>query len=106
MSGQNTKATADKQDSGITTIECAESVDIRFVEDIQATLIEAIDQGKPTRINAKNVERIDTAGLQLFSSFMNDAQLKGIKVEWDQPSEVVIKAAKLTGLSSVLNLDL
>jgi anti-anti-sigma factor len=88
-----------------TTIDCAESVDIRFVEEIKKTLINAIELGRPIKINAGKVERFDTAGLQLFSSFVNDAHKKGVQVDWVETTDALIKAAKLTGLTHSLNLD-
>lgn len=56
-------------------------------------------------IHAAQVERVDTAGIQLLYAFVREAQRRGIALEWDQPSAKLATAAELLGMRSKLEIS-
>lgn len=85
-------------------VDCGDSLDIRVVEEIKTGLIHALETGKAITLKSEAVERIDTAGLQLLCALVNDAKAKDLVVQWESPSQTIIEAAQLTGLTNTLGL--
>lgn len=53
-------------------------------------------------IDASSVELIDTAALQLLTSFIRQLRQDSVEVSWAGKSEVLLNTAALLGLSSYL----
>lgn len=87
-----------------TVISCPESLDISIVTDFSIELKTALDTKHDIQFQAADIERADTAALQLLCAFFLDAQAEGLNVEWLQPSEALLGAAKQIGLSEQLSL--
>ena len=86
------------------TIECDEVFDISVVTDFKAMVLQALGDGGDLVLDASKLERVDTAALQLLAALFRDAEPKGVKVSWENPSEPLKYAAGLTGLSATLGL--
>lgn len=86
------------------SIHCDETLDIRQVSDLKLRLLQALDAAQSITLQAQNIERADTAGLQLLAAFFIDARAKGIPIAWQQPSQALVKAANLIGLAGLLDL--
>ena len=86
------------------TIDCNEIFDISVVTDFKAMVQQAMAEGGDMIIDASKVERIDAAALQLLAALFRDSEHKGVKISWNNPSEPLKYAAKLTGLEAVLGL--
>lgn len=87
-----------------TVIACPESLDISIVTDFSVELNTALEAKQDIQFQAANVERADTAALQLLCAFFLDAQAGGMTVEWLDPSESLIGAARQIGLAEHLSL--
>ncbi|EIJ43325.1 hypothetical protein BegalDRAFT_2480 [Beggiatoa alba B18LD] len=61
------------------------------------------NMGKRVQLCGGNVERVDTATLQLLLAFMSQST---VTVGWQSPSPALCEAAMLLGLSAQLNLPL
>lgn len=85
-------------------INCHYSLDISIVTVLGNELKVALDSGQSIQIQADEVSRADTAALQLLCAFFLDAQTHGINVEWLDPSDALLDAASVTGLSEHLGL--
>ena len=59
----------------------------------------------PVVLDAAAVQRVDTAALQLLAAFVRDRRLAGRAVCWQTPSAALETAARLLGMSSMLQLD-
>lgn len=55
-------------------------------------------------INAAQVHRTDTAGLQLLLALVNYGKERHMAISWNQPSEKLKEAAEVLALSSALGL--
>ncbi len=87
------------------TIDCNEVFDITVVTDFKAMVQQALGEGQSLVLEAGKVERIDAAALQLLTALFRDSDHKGISIRWNDPSEALVHAARLTGLDQVLRLQ-
>jgi ABC-type transporter Mla MlaB component len=69
------------------------------LNDLKNELSESI--GCRVQLHAAQIERIDTAALQLLLAFVNNPE---VTVGWVEPSAELCKAAHLLGLSSFMSL--
>jgi phospholipid transport system transporter-binding protein len=78
---------------------CIDSVSGRLDE-----LVRAVSDGRTVQIDARDVTRIDTAGIQLLLALSLELQRRGRALVWLGISEVVEQVARLTGLRDALGL--
>ncbi len=93
-------------DTGFFHIECAEVLDIAGVAEFHAHCLEALGIQKNLVLNASQVDRVDTAALQVLGAFIQDANTRQQTVQWESPSESLCQSAALLGLSSLLCLPI
>lgn len=56
-------------------------------------------------IEAKNVERVDTAGIQLLLAFKKSLKEREIAINWQHPTEQLRTAAAMLGLDEKLRFN-
>lgn len=88
----------------MTSIDCGDVLTIAKVTELQAQLKESLGRGTEIKLHAENIERIDASVLQLYTAFFNAAATRKIKASWIEPSEVLLRSARLLGLSAKLEL--
>ncbi|GAB2196648.1 STAS domain-containing protein [Sessilibacter sp. MAH4] len=88
-----------------TSFSCGEHLDITQVASLHARLSKAIAKASVIELKADKVVKADTAGLQLFVSLQKEISGNGGKIIWRSPSDALINAAKLLGLSKVLDIN-
>ncbi len=94
-----------KSQSGtIEKISCEDVMDISIASEFYKKLKKSLEINAPIMIEANNVERADTAILQVLYSFFLEASLKGVDVSWDNPSEKLRLSARLIGVDEALRL--
>lgn len=86
-------------------IPCGDSIDISVVAGFRTQLLEALGSGKSIELDASELERADTAGLQLLSAFIQEADSQQQTITWKDPSPALCESAALLGLSEFLHLD-
>ena len=67
-------------------------------------LLGHIEQSAPVYIDAAQVERVDTAALQLLVGFLHDRKAEQRAVVWLDCSEAMLRAARALGLTRDLAL--
>ena len=87
-----------------TPIHCPATLDIAAAAEFHRQLCEAIDGGEPLELQAADLERIDTAGLQLLAACCLDAANRRIPVRWSATSDILYDAAQRLALTDVLQL--
>lgn len=97
------KASKTKKTDEDVVFEIQAVQDISSVSAIHSELKELLSN-ENIIFDGKQVERIDGASLQLIYAFVEEARIKGIKVSWRSPSEVLRNNAKLLGLEDALQL--
>jgi phospholipid transport system transporter-binding protein len=72
------------------------------VSTLRATLLDCLSEQSPVLIDASEVEKVDTAGLQLLVAFAIDCMERGIVFGWKARSAVFDRSVKLLGLGALL----
>lgn len=85
-------------------ISCEESMDISSAGDLHDRLRHSLESGRHVTLDAIGVEKTDTAALQVFCAFFKEADRRGIEVNWQNPSEALIRSARLIGVHELLRL--
>ena len=79
-------------------------LDISGAQEIYQQLRTALAVQQFVVLDATQVERADTAALQLLCAFVQAAQGNGVEWRWQQPSLAFRNAARLLGLETHLAL--
>lgn len=87
-----------------TVIACESTIDIKIASDLYAHLKNALDKKHEVEINATDVQRVDTAILQVFLAFVLEAKAHDLQVSWQGVSESFRTAANLLGIGEALAL--
>ena len=77
---------------------------LREAADLHFALLAADASASPFRINGGAVDRIDTAGLQLLTSFIRQRSGSGVEVTWSATSAELTRCANRLGLQAELRL--
>lgn len=65
----------------------------------------AIDAQQDVTLDGSRIATIDTSGLQLLAALLVRLRKNGSRLVWVAPSDALLNAARLTGLSGLLGLD-
>ncbi|HCK81016.1 MAG TPA: STAS domain-containing protein [Candidatus Competibacter sp.] len=85
-------------------IKCQAELDIATVGALRQQLLDALQTSEPLEIDGQDVQKIHAAALQLFLGLMSEARLRGLSVNWRNPSPAMVEGARLLGLSDRLGL--
>ena len=87
------------------TVSCGEVLDIARVGEFYTELTMILNEEKPIEIDASQLERIDISGLQVLLAFYQKVKSSGFDINWSNPSESMLRSAKLVGLQEQLGLS-
>lgn len=87
-----------------TVVDCGVSLDISQAAALHARLTQLLTAGIPIIFNGREVQRVDTAMLQLLTAFFRAARAQGMTVAWREPSDILCHCSRLLGLSEELML--
>ena len=88
-----------------THIDCGEVLDIASVAAFRDQCLAALETKQDVTLKADELERADTAALQVLAAFFQDAAAQEQNVQWQAPSEVLQESAALLGLTEQLHLQ-
>jgi ABC-type transporter Mla MlaB component len=71
---------------------------------LKDTLLQVLDQPSSVTIDAKSVERIDTAIIQVLCAFVRDRAARNLSVTWRGTPQPLLEAARLLGIGALLAL--
>lgn len=86
------------------SLSLGKTLDISAVSGLQERMLKALEKADELELKANNVERVDTAGLQLVLCLRRELMQRGGDVAWKKPSDKIVETARLLGLDSVLGL--
>jgi len=90
------------------TLSLPQSLDISLVDEMKSMMIEQIQSNTSLdhiNIDAQELIRIDTAGLQLLTAIIIDLNRQKIKFSWENISDDLVTNASLLGLNDLLKLN-
>ncbi len=79
-------------------------VAISGAAELKGRLLRLLETPGAVSIDASNVQRIDTAGLQLLCAFRKSLNEAGRALEWTAPSPAFTDGADRVGLTDLLGL--
>jgi anti-anti-sigma regulatory factor len=82
----------------------ASVLDAAHGDELRASLNELIENPQPVTLDAGEVERVDTAGLQVLAAFVTTRRSQGRAIEWQKISPELRRATELLGLSALMEL--
>ncbi|HSG02595.1 MAG TPA: STAS domain-containing protein [Marinobacterium sp.] len=89
----------------MSSIPLPNTLTIQSVATDHAGLCELVKSAEsPVRIDASAVEEIDTAGMQLILSLVNQLHSQSLTTEWHSPTDVLLQTADILGMSEALAL--
>lgn len=86
-------------------IRCGTVFDISLAGQKYAELAEVLKEPGAVQLSARELQKIDAAGLQLLVAFFREAEKLQKDVSWLDTSEVLVDAARLLGLDTQLQID-
>ncbi len=86
-------------------LELKGSLDISVVEKLHESLNDIAPIGDNIRIGTSNVERIDTAAMQLLYSYQQSMNKKHKAVSFVGPSKAFVDSLTLLGMHNILNIE-
>jgi len=87
------------------TITLPEELNISEVTHFHTSIVDKLSQLAPQQqinINASELRRIDTAGMQLLVALISEASTQTNKLTWQNPSDSLTQCAAHLGLSDIL----
>ena len=78
---------------------------MRTIQGLHQELVRHLDGSGPVALDGSNVQRPNTAMLQLLASFARELQQQSRSIEWVGRSEPLSRAAQALGLVAALNLS-
>lgn len=90
------------------TLSLPPSLDISLVDEMKSMMIEQIQSNTSLdhiNIDAQELIRIDTAGLQLLTAVIIDLNRQKIKFSWKNISDELANNSALLGLNDLLKLN-
>jgi len=87
-----------------TTLALAAECLVAGASTLKESLGSRLDEPHPITLDITDLQRIDTAGLQLLTAFVRERAGHGRAVEWRGSSPVLTSAAQLLGLTALLRL--
>lgn len=88
-----------------TSFSCGTSLDINSVHDLQKRLAKSLSKASTIELKADQVDKADTAGLQLLLSVSRQVSHQGGQLIWKKPTKKLIDSAQLLGLATELGLN-
>jgi len=86
------------------SLRLPEEISIQNVNEWRATLLEVLQNNSAVNIDAADLSRIDTAGLQLLTVFVTEMISAGKTLQWESSSRMLVTTARQLGLDKKLLL--
>jgi ABC-type transporter Mla MlaB component len=92
------------ESSGMPTISLSSNCTVKDATAFKDELLQWLDEPGSVAIDAKSVERIDTAIVQLLCAFIRDRAAQNLGVTWVAAPGPLLDAARTLGISTALAL--
>lgn len=86
------------------TVSLASNHTVKDAAVLKSRLLQVVHDSKPVAIDARSVERIDTAIIQLLCVFVRERAARDLRVSWLEPTRAFQEAVRLLGVQSMLAL--
>jgi ABC-type transporter Mla MlaB component len=90
--------------SGEPLVSLSSNSTVKDAAALKSTLLQVLDAPGCVAIDAKSVERIDTAVIQVLCAFVRDRAARNLAVMWRGTPQPLLDAARLLGVGALLAL--
>jgi len=104
LAGEFTKS-AQSDESG-KTIDLGTELTIRSVASCKAQIDDNLLQGQEIKLQAENLQKIDSAGLQMLYSLDKTLKKTSQSIHWVNSSAIINEAARMIGLEDLIAIDI
>ena len=87
------------------TVKCGEALTIANVADLHSRLTKALDKSSTIELDTHEVEKVDTAGLQLLVALNQELEKSSGHLTWKNPSDALSEAIQTTGMAPYLTFN-
>jgi ABC-type transporter Mla MlaB component len=87
------------------TVTLSSNASLRDAGALKDALVRVLDRQATVTLDARAVERVDTATLQLLAAFVRDRQMMSRQCVWHAAPAALIEAARLLGFTAALGLS-
>jgi len=91
-------------DKEIMLIDCGEVLGISNVAEIYTKVLSSLADGQLVQFDVSNIERVDTAAIQMIYAFSKEVAKQGHVLLWQNASEAFVRSATLLGLATAMNM--
>ncbi len=95
---------APEKETASSTLALAAECTVADAGSLKERLASLLDEPLAVTLDVTALQRIDTAGLQVITAFVRERTGLGRQVEWQGTAPVLVTAAQLLGLTSLLRL--
>ncbi|MEY4762187.1 MAG: hypothetical protein RLZZ200_2043 [Pseudomonadota bacterium] len=88
----------------MSSLQLASVCTLREAAELKGQLMAQLGQPGDVEIDAAQVGKVDTAGLQLLLAFVSQLDIEGRNLAWKQPNPELYRAAGQLGLVEALKL--
>jgi len=88
----------------IEVIACGETFGIADVNALYPRLLTLLLEERQLVFDCSQIERIDTAALQMLYAFSKASSLYGYEINWNQASDSFINSAHLLGVATAMGI--
>lgn len=97
--------TRKKKTSDVAAVAFGSAQTIRDVSALHKELDALLARAQRVELDGAELERVDTAFLQLLAAFRRDAKARGVAVEWRGAAPELRRVTALLGLSEALDFE-
>jgi ABC-type transporter Mla MlaB component len=95
---------ADDRSSTAVVIALASHCTVKDAAALKQTLCEVVQEAQPVIVDVQDLQRIDTAALQLLCAFVRERTALGRRIQWCGDPALLREAAGLLGVAALLRL--
>jgi len=92
-------------DSKKATVKCGNALTIANVADLHSKITSVLEISSIIELDAQEVEKVDTAGLQLLVALSQELEKSDGHLLWKAPSDTLNEAIKITGMTPYLAIN-
>lgn len=94
-----------KRQKNETRLLFAPNLDISQASGLHAALTKALQRKPPFVLDGSQIERTDTAGMQILAAFCHTVRHQKIEFRWHKPSINLLKSTELLGMHTLLGIE-
>ena len=99
-----TEASTNEETTNVAAINLEGVVNIAKAETLHHQMEDILKEAVPITLQASEVQRVDTAILQLLLAFFKSMASAQVSITWDGVSDELLAAVKLLGIEQELDL--